>query len=88
MDWTSLVIFGAGSGSRCPDSRDQAIRAPRAHRLEHWGVHGTADVGEIVFALVDAGILITQEGDSPEDFHVCSTSNEAFDRNYPWGAGG
>lgn len=56
--------------------------------LEHWGVHGTADVGEIVFALVDAGILITQEGDSPEDFHGLFDFEEAFDRNYPWGAGG
>ncbi len=28
--------------------------------LEHWGVHSTADMGEIVFALVDCGVLIKQ----------------------------
>ena len=56
--------------------------------LEHWGVHSTDDVGEIVFALVDAGILITQEGDSPEDFRGLFDFEDAFDRNYPWAAGG
>ena len=56
--------------------------------LEHWGLHGTKDVGEIVFALVDAGILTTQEDDRPEDFHGLFDFEDAFDRNYPWGAGG
>jgi uncharacterized repeat protein (TIGR04138 family) len=56
--------------------------------LEHWGVHCTDDVGEIVFALVDAGILITQEGDRPEDFRGLFDFEDAFDRNYPWAAGG
>ena len=28
--------------------------------LEHWGVHTTCDMGEVVFALVDYGILIKQ----------------------------
>lgn len=55
--------------------------------LEHWGVHSTQDVGEIVFALVEAGILITQEEDRPEDFHGLFDFEEAFDRNYPWGTG-
>lgn len=56
--------------------------------LEHWGVHSTADLGEIVFALVEAGILITQDGDRPEDFHGLFDFEEAFDRNYPWTASG
>lgn len=56
--------------------------------LEHWGVHSTDDVGEIVFALVEAGVLITQDGDRPEDFHGLFDFEDAFDRNYPWGAGG
>jgi len=56
--------------------------------LEHWGVHSTDDVGEIVFALVDAGILVTQEGDRPEDFRGLFDFEDAFDRNYPWAAGG
>jgi uncharacterized repeat protein (TIGR04138 family) len=56
--------------------------------LEHWGVHSTDDVGEIVFALVDAGILITQEGDRMEDFRGLFDFEDAFDRNYPWATGG
>ena len=55
--------------------------------LEHWGVHSTDDVGEIVFALVDAGILITQEGDRVEDFRGLFDFEDAFDRNYPWATG-
>ena len=56
--------------------------------LEHWGVHSTDDVGEIVFALVEAGVLITREEDCPEDFHCIFDFEDAFDRNYPWGAAG
>src|SRR6185436_8562280 len=29
--------------------------------LEHWGVENTGDVGHLVFALVEAGILIKQD---------------------------
>src|SRR3970040_956592 len=36
--------------------------------LEHWGVRSTTDVGALVFALVECGILIKQDEDRPEDF--------------------
>ncbi|MEX0935529.1 MAG: Minf_1886 family protein [Gemmatimonadota bacterium] len=55
--------------------------------LEHWGIHTTEDMGEIVFALVEAGVLITQEQDRPEDFRGLFEFEEAFDRDYPWTAG-
>ena len=32
--------------------------------LEHWGIHATQDLGDIVFALVDCGILIKQDDGS------------------------
>jgi uncharacterized repeat protein (TIGR04138 family) len=54
--------------------------------LEHWGIHRTADVGELVFALVDCGILIKQEDDDLADFEGIFEFEEAFDHNYPWGA--
>ena len=54
--------------------------------LEHWGVRGTTDIGEIVFALVDCGVLITQPDDSPEDFEGLFTFDEAFENCYPWSA--
>lgn len=54
--------------------------------LEHWGIRSTADVGEVVFALVDCGILIRQDSDTREDFEAVFDFEEAFERNYPWGA--
>lgn len=54
--------------------------------LEHWGVHSTSDLGEIVFLLVDCGILIRQDSDSREDFEGLFSFEEAFETSYPWGA--
>jgi uncharacterized repeat protein (TIGR04138 family) len=70
--------------------RDLAIErfGPMARTvLEHWGIAATTDVGEIVFALVDCGILIRQEDDSIEDFKRVYDFDDAFDREYPWGRG-
>ena len=53
--------------------------------LEYWGVHATEDLGEIVFDLVDCGVLLKQDGDSPEDFRSVYDFEDAFERNYPWG---
>lgn len=52
--------------------------------LEHWGIRQTEDVGDIVFALVDSGILMKQDEDTPEDFRAIFDFEEAFERNYPW----
>lgn len=35
-----------------------------------WGIHSGSDVGEIVFQLVDAGILARRDEDSREDFNT------------------
>jgi uncharacterized repeat protein (TIGR04138 family) len=53
--------------------------------LDHWGIRATADVGELVFALVECGILIKQDEDNREDFIDVFDFEDAFDRNYPWG---
>jgi len=55
--------------------------------LEHWGIHSTEDVGGVVFAMVEQGILIKQDGDRPEDFADVFDFEEAFEANYPWAAG-
>lgn len=52
--------------------------------LEHWGVHSTSDMGEIVFSLVESGVLIRQPGDSREDFEGIYSFDEAFEEGYPW----
>ena len=52
--------------------------------LEHWGIHASEDVGAVVFALVETGVLIKQEEDDPQDFTGVFDFSEAFDR-YRWG---
>ena len=54
--------------------------------LQHWGIHDTDDVGRVVFAMVEQGILIKQEEDQIEDFTDVFDFEEAFDLNYPWDA--
>ena len=54
--------------------------------LDHWGVRDSADIGEIVFALVDVGLLASQPSDSKEDFVGVFDFQQAFDRDYPWNA--
>lgn len=53
--------------------------------LEHWGIVSTWDVGQLVFALVECGILIKQDEDTLEDFVDVFEFEDAFDRDYPWG---
>jgi uncharacterized repeat protein (TIGR04138 family) len=54
--------------------------------LEHWGVRRTADFGAIVYALIDAGLLVRREEDREEDFHDVYAFSDAFDGAYRWGA--
>jgi uncharacterized repeat protein (TIGR04138 family) len=54
--------------------------------LEHWGVTSTADFGNIVFTLVDLGLLLSQASDTREDFEGIFDFQDAFDRDYPWNA--
>jgi uncharacterized repeat protein (TIGR04138 family) len=68
--------------------RDLAIEqfGPMARTvLEHWGIHSTADMGEIVYALIDCRVLTKQDSDSRDDFQNVFDFQEAFERNYPWG---
>ena len=52
--------------------------------LEHWGVTTTAHFGDIVFALVDLGLLLAQPTDSRDDFIAIYDFGTVFDRHYPW----
>jgi uncharacterized repeat protein (TIGR04138 family) len=52
--------------------------------LQHWGVTRTDDLGRIVFTLVDVGLLVTQPGDSEEDFRDVYEFEPAFDDEYKW----
>ena len=52
--------------------------------LDYWGIRSTRDFGEIVFALVELGILVKQDGDSVDDFANVFCFEAAFEQNYPW----
>lgn len=52
--------------------------------LEYWGINNTRDLGEIVFALVDLGVLVKQDDDSIENFEDVYDFAEVFEDAYPW----
>lgn len=69
--------------------RDLAIEryGPMARSvLEYWGLRCTRDFGQIVFALVECGVLVKQDEDSVADFDGVFCFAEAFEQNYPWSA--
>ena len=52
--------------------------------LEHWGITSTSDFGDVVFALVESELLLSQPGDRREDFFGVYAFEDAFEREYPW----
>lgn len=56
--------------------------------LEYWGIRDSDDVGRVVFAMVELGILVMEDGDRIEDFSGAFDFEHAFEQNYPWTASG
>ena len=56
--------------------------------LEFWGISATADFGKLVFALVEAGVLIKQDEDTIDEFVDVFDFEEAFERSYRMGGTG
>ena len=52
----------------CRDFALEQFGMLAASVLTHWGVHKTEDFGEIVFMLIDVGLLARQPSDRLEDF--------------------
>ncbi len=50
--------------------------------LNFWGVRSTGDFGNIVFNLVDAGLLLKTEHDRIDDFIDVYDFGDAFERTY------
>lgn len=50
--------------------------------LAHWGVHSTADFGELVFNLIDIGKMRKTEHDRREDFDNVYDFDEAFRQGF------
>ena len=47
-----------------------------------WGINRTDDFGELVFNLVEAGLMSKTEEDSRKDFHAVYDLDEALVRGY------
>lgn len=56
--------------------------------LNHWGLHDGADIGRIVFQLIEAGVLSKTDEDSLDDFGGVMKFDEAFESEYRWPGGG
>lgn len=79
-------ITGPELAHACRDLALQRFGVTAKLVLEHWGVLGTRDIGDIVFTLVDLGLLISQPQDSRNDFSEVYDFEKAFEREYPWSA--
>jgi uncharacterized repeat protein (TIGR04138 family) len=53
--------------------------------LLHWRIRATRDIGEIVFNLLEVGILSKDDADAREDFDDLFDFTEVFETRYPWG---
>lgn len=49
--------------------------------LAAWGIRQTADIGEIVFNMIEIGQMRKTRGDKREDFHGVYGFDEAFARD-------
>jgi uncharacterized repeat protein (TIGR04138 family) len=79
-------ITGRELAEACRDLALQRYGVLARMVLEHWGVTSTADFGNIVFTLVDLGLLLSQATDTRDDFAGVFDFLDAFDRDYPWNA--
>jgi uncharacterized repeat protein (TIGR04138 family) len=79
-------LTGRELAEGCRDLALQRYGVIAREVLSHWGVRDSSDLGEIVFALVDVGLLMKQPNDSKEDFVGVFDFQKAFDRDYPWNA--
>ena len=93
LDYTMSKLMRQGhvTGPELLDGIKRLARrefGPMARSVfENWGVNGTADFGEIVFTLVDAGLLGKTEEDSLSDFNDVYDFGDVFDDQYDWNAG-
>src|SRR5438309_11647803 len=49
--------------------------------LEHWGVRSSGDIGDVVFTLVELGLLMSHPTDTREELAAVFDCDQAFDRD-------
>ena len=77
-------ITGRELSAACRDLALERYGVIARHVLDHWGVRATVDIGDIVFTLVDLGLLISQPHDTRDEFMDVFDFDQAFEREYPW----
>ncbi len=77
-------ITGPELAYACRDLAIQRFGVTARLVLDHWGVKSTDDIGDIVFTLVDLGLLVSQPQDSREHFANVFSFEQALERDYPW----
>ena len=85
---TRLEVRRHDNGSElawaCRDFAQQQFGLLAPVVLGHWGISRTEDFGRIVFTLVEAGLLVTQPGDSESDFEGVYQFADVFGNSYEW----
>jgi uncharacterized repeat protein (TIGR04138 family) len=79
-------ISGRELAAACRDLALERYGVMSRMVLQHWGIHSTRDIGDVVFALVELGLLISQPTDTKDDFIDIFDFDRAFERDYPWNA--
>jgi uncharacterized repeat protein (TIGR04138 family) len=77
-------IGGAELARACRDFALEQFGLTARTVLSHWGIERTADIGHVVYVLIDVGLLIRQPNDRIEDFDGVFDFQQAFEGNYPW----
>ncbi len=77
-------IAGSELARACRDLALERYGVLAGMVLQHWGVRKTSDIGDMVFTLVDLGLLISQPNDTRDEFADVYSFDQAFEREYPW----
>ena len=67
-----------------PRSRPGPLRRHGAARPRALGDSQLADIGDVVFTLVDLELLMSQPTDTRDEFAEVFDFDQAFERDYPW----
>ena len=89
LDFTSKTLDKPAEGPNRHITGNELLEGIRRYTLQEfgpmsirvltqWGIHTTADFGEIVFNLVKAKTLGKTDQDKKEDFIDCYNFNDAF----------
>lgn len=77
-------VTGSELAWACRDFAQQQFGLLAPVVLGHWGISRTEDFGRIVYTLVEAGLLVTQPGDSESDFEGVYQFADVFGNSYEW----